>query len=145
MGFPLRFLTVLLLGPFASFLPLTDRASANPAPLAAREGLLILRAALDLEILGGMEGLLATLRLESEEGARLLFERRLTAEAFDSSGAFTLAIPAALLQGLRARAHLRILSADGRLVWTASVAQGRLVEDQETQDLGRLTLRRMMG
>ncbi|WP_018631631.1 hypothetical protein [Neomegalonema perideroedes] len=148
MRFSLRFLGLLLLGPFASFAPL-DRVSAAQTPLELREGeALRLRAAVDPAWLRGLESRTALARIErlggAEEAPRRVFERRLSVADFDAAGRFGLEVPRAALEGARHRLTLRLLSAEGRAIWTASAlwepgALTASLQDLPVQDLGPLT------
>ncbi|MDD2868733.1 hypothetical protein [Neomegalonema sp.] len=147
MRFSFRFLTLLLLGPLASFAPPAERAEAASAPLEeSREESLRLRAALEPALPGGVGGgWMAAARVEildAWQAPRLVHERRLTLADFDAEGGFALEIPHNAPAGARHRLTLRVLSAEGRTLWTAAAVWETEAQKIGVRDLGRLTLKR---
>ncbi len=140
-----RFLTLLLLGPLASFAPPADRASAASSLEEAREEALLLRGALEpaLPVGGGWTTSARVEALDGREAPRRLYERRLTAADFDAMGGFALQVPRPALTAARHRLTLSVRSGEGRALWTASASWEEGAEPASVRDLGRLALKRV--
>ncbi len=156
MRFSLRFLSILLLGPLAAFMPPAEDVEAADERRAPVEGeTLLVKADLAAQPELWPEGAMAVIRVEAAapssraafmpEPPRSVFERRLSAAEFAAelaaSGGLALEIPRAALEPqARHRLSLHVVSAEGRALWAlgSALPQGT----PQNLDLGRLNFSR---